>query len=116
MGFRREGSPERLRAPLRRRCRYPSWTGRRRGPAADDDLSCPDEGEPAGVGAGGGAPEDGASGTAAARSAWSRAVRLHNEVRAWMLAHCGEPDLADRNPLRDLAERRAAQETDAAAS
>ena len=82
------------------------------GPAADPPG--PDGGEPAGVGAGGGAPEDGASG--GARSAWSRAVRLRNEVRAWMLAHCGEPDLADRNPLRDLAERRAAEEGRAAAS
>jgi len=40
------------------------------------------------------------------RSDWSRAVELRGEVRAWMLAHCGEPDLADRNPLRDLIERR----------
>lgn len=83
------------------------------GPAGDPP--CPDGGEPAGVEASGGAPGGGASG-AAARSAWSRAARLRNEVRAWMLAHCGEPDLADRNPLRDLAERRAAQERDAAAS
>ena len=83
------------------------------GPAGDPP--CPDGGEPAGVGASGGAQQGGASG-AGPRSAWSRAVRLRNEVRAWMLAHCGEPDLADRNPLRDLAERRAAQERDAAAS
>ena len=48
--------------------------------------------------------------------AWSRAATLRSSVRAWMLAHCGEPDLADRNPLRDLAERRAAQARDAAAS
>ena len=40
------------------------------------------------------------------RSDWSRAVELRDTVRAWMLAHCGEPDLADRNPLRDLIERR----------
>ena len=43
---------------------------------------------------------------AAKRSDWSRAVELRDTVRAWMLAHCGEPDLADRNPLRDLIERR----------
>ncbi len=58
---------------------------------------------------GGGPPAGGGSG--AARRAWPRAVRLRNEVRAWMLAHCGEPDLADRNPLRALAERRAARKT-----
>ena len=40
------------------------------------------------------------------RSDWSRAVALRDTVRAWMLAHCGEPDLADRNPLRALIERR----------
>ena len=40
------------------------------------------------------------------RSDWSRAVELRDTVRAWMLAHCGEPDLANRNPLRDLIERR----------
>ena len=39
-------------------------------------------------------------------SDWARAVRLRDTVRGWMLAHCGEPDLADRNPLRDLVERR----------
>ena len=40
------------------------------------------------------------------RSDWSRAVELRDTVRAWMLVHCGEPDLANRNPLRDLIERR----------
>ena len=40
------------------------------------------------------------------RSDWSRAVELRDRVRAWMLAHCGEPDLANRNLLRDLIERR----------
>ena len=40
------------------------------------------------------------------RSDWSRAIELRDTVRAWMLAHCGEPDLANRNPLRDLIERR----------
>ena len=40
------------------------------------------------------------------RSRWSRAVQLRDATRAWMLAHCGEPDLANRNPLRDLIERR----------
>ena len=40
------------------------------------------------------------------RSDWSRAVELRDTVRGWMLAHCGEPDLANRNPLRDLIERR----------
>ena len=40
------------------------------------------------------------------RSDWSRAVELRDTVRAWMLAHCGEPDLANRNPLRDLIESR----------
>ena len=44
--------------------------------------------------------------TAEARSDWSRAVALRDTARAWMLAHCGEPDLANRNPLRDLIERR----------
>ena len=39
-------------------------------------------------------------------SDWARAIRLRDTVRGWMLAHCGEPDLADRNPLRDLIERR----------
>ena len=39
-------------------------------------------------------------------SQWSRAVQLRDAVRAWMLAHCGEPDLANRNPLRELIERR----------
>ena len=43
---------------------------------------------------------------AAQGSAWSRAVKLRDAVRGWMLAHCGEPDLANRNPLRDLIERR----------
>ena len=43
---------------------------------------------------------------AAQGSAWSRAVGLRDVVRGWMLAHCGEPDLANRNPLRDLIERR----------
>ena len=43
---------------------------------------------------------------AAQGSAWSRAVGLRDVVRGWMLAHCGEPDLASRNPLRDLIERR----------
>ena len=43
---------------------------------------------------------------AEARSDWSRAVALRDAARAWMLAHCGEPDLANRNPLRDLIERR----------
>ena len=33
-------------------------------------------------------------------------AELRDKVRAWMLAHCGEPDLANRNPLRDLIERR----------
>ena len=40
------------------------------------------------------------------RSDWSRAIELRDTVRGWMLAHCGEPDLANRNPLRDLIERR----------
>ena len=40
------------------------------------------------------------------RDDWSRTVELRNTVRAWMLANCGEPDLANRNPLRDLVERR----------
>ena len=40
------------------------------------------------------------------RSDWSRAVELRDTVRAWMLAHCGEPDHANRNPLRDLIDRR----------
>ena len=62
-----------------------------------------------GVGSEGGPSGGDDSGTA--RRAWPRAVRLRNEVRAWMLAHCGEPDLADRNPLRALAERRAARKT-----
>ena len=39
-------------------------------------------------------------------SQWSRAVQLRDAVRAWMLAHCGEPDLANRNPLRELIEHR----------
>ena len=47
---------------------------------------------------------DGADGPE--RSDWSRAIELRDTVRAWMLAHCGEPDLANRNPLRDLIERR----------
>ena len=50
---------------------------------------------------------DGAGGSdAGERSRWSRAVQLRDAARAWMLAHCGEPDLANRNPLRDLIERR----------
>ena len=49
-------------------------------------------------------PSDDATGQD--RSDWSRAVELRDAVRAWMLAHCGEPDLANRNPLRDLIERR----------
>jgi len=50
---------------------------------------------------------DGAVGSdAGERSTWSRALQLRDTVRAWMLAHCGEPDLANRNPLRDLIERR----------
>ena len=40
------------------------------------------------------------------RSDWSRAVELRDTVRAWMLAHCGEPDHANRNPLRNLIDRR----------
>ena len=44
------------------------------------------------------------------RSRWSRAVQLRDAARAWMLAHCGEPDLANRNPLRDLIERRTGTE------
>ncbi len=40
---------------------------------------------------------------------WSRSIALRNEVRAWMLANCGEPDLAHRNALRELAERREAE-------
>ena len=43
---------------------------------------------------------------AAERSDWSRAIELRDTVRAWMLANCGEPDLANRNPLRDLIESR----------
>ena len=78
------------------------------GPASAD--SAPSAGGGSEGGPSGGGPSE------AARSPWSRAVRLRNEVRAWMLAHCGEPDLADRNPLRALAERRAAQKTDGAAS
>ena len=66
-------------------------------------------GPSAGAGSEGGPSGGGASGTA--QSPWPRAVQLRNEVRAWMLAHCGEPDLADRNPLRALAERRAARKT-----
>ena len=42
---------------------------------------------------------------------WSRSVALRNAVRAWMLANCGEPDLAHRNALRELADRRAAEKT-----
>ena len=55
---------------------------------------------------------DGAGGSdAGERSRWSRAVQLRDAARAWMLAHCGEPDLANRNPLRDLIERRTRTET-----
>ena len=50
-------------------------------------------------------PVDGGP-NAGEESDWARAVRLRDTVRGWMLAHCGEPDLADRNPLRDLVERR----------
>ena len=50
---------------------------------------------------------DGAGGPdAGERGRWSRAIELRDAARAWMLAHCGEPDLANRNPLRDLIERR----------
>ena len=63
-------------------------------PGAADRLTADDESDAAGGPA------------AAVRSDWSRAVALRDTVRAWMLAHCGEPDLANRNPLRDLIERR----------
>ena len=35
---------------------------------------------------------------AKARSDWSRAIELRDTVREWMLAHCGEPDLAQPEP------------------
>jgi len=61
-------------------------------------------------GPGGGGPDGGSDAAVGpdmrARSDWSRAIELRDTVRAWMLAHCGEPDLANRNPLRDLIERR----------
>ena len=50
-------------------------------------------------------PAAGASSDAAERDVWPRAALFREAVRAWMLAHCGEPDLANRNPLRDLIER-----------
>ena len=40
-------------------------------------------------------------------SAWERAVHLRDIVRGQMLRHCGEPDLEDRRPIYDLAERHA---------
>lgn len=42
------------------------------------------------------------------RSRLSRAAELRDTVRAWMLAHCGEPDLGHFHRLRDMAEERAA--------
>ena len=78
-------------------------------PAAADGAPFVGGGPSTGAGSEGGPSSGVASG--APRSLWPRAVRLRNEVRAWMLAHCGEPDLADRNPLRALAERRAAGKT-----
>ena len=51
-------------------------------------------------------PPPAAGADAVERSDWSRAVELRDTVRAWMLAHCGEPDLGNRNPLRDLIKRR----------
>ena len=51
-------------------------------------------------------PDGAGRSDAGERSRWSRAVQLRDAARAWMLAHCGEPDLANRNPLRDLIERR----------
>ena len=79
-----------------------------------DGMNSGGGGASPGNGENGGAPRGGGA-SGVARSSWSRAVRLRDEVRAWMLAHCGEPDLADRNPLRDLAERHAARKADGAA-
>ncbi|MCP5368539.1 MAG: AMP-binding protein [Hyphomicrobiales bacterium] len=40
-------------------------------------------------------------------SDWDRAVALRDASRAWILAHCGEPDLgAETSPVADLADRR----------
>ena len=81
-----------------------------RPPAPEHAAPAPDGADRAAGGLSGAGAEASAGGAPdAARSPWSRAVQLRNEVRAWMLAHCGEPDLADRNPLRTLAERRAAR-------
>ena len=49
-----------------------------------------------------GAPIETAS-IAPGQSSWQRAVRLRDAARAMMLRHCGEPDLADRQALLDLA-------------
>jgi 1-acyl-sn-glycerol-3-phosphate acyltransferase len=38
-------------------------------------------------------------------STWEHAVHLRDIVRGQMLRHCGEPDLADRHPIYDLAEQ-----------
>ena len=71
------------------------------GPGGGD----PEGGDPTGGGAD--ARSDAAVGPdIKVRSDWSCAIELRDTVRAWMLAHCGEPDLANRNPLRDLIERR----------
>ena len=49
-----------------------------------------------------GTPIDPAS-IAPGDSSWKRAVRLRDTARAMVLRHCGEPDLADRQALLDLA-------------
>ena len=41
-------------------------------------------------------------------SSWEDAVKLRDATRAQILKHCGEPDLATRRPLQDLADAKAA--------
>ncbi len=42
----------------------------------------------------------------ARRSGWERAVALRDQVRAVMLRHCGEPDLAERPVLKELEKQK----------
>ena len=64
-----------------------------------------DRDDPASPAAGVGAGRDGRIGCGGAKQVVA-AVQLRDAARAWILAHCGEPDLANRNPLRILFERR----------
>ncbi len=44
----------------------------------------------------------------ARQSEWERAVSLRDQVRAQMLRHCGEPDLAGRQVLQELKDQKSA--------